>query len=64
MPVDSKGFVDAEFIKDRSRPPEGATILFALTAGDMAERKKAEQREQRRQMLEKMAAKRKLEVFF
>ena len=64
MPVNSLGYVDYDFIKERSRPPEGATILFALSGGDMAERKRAEQREQRRQMLEKMAAKRKVEVFF
>lgn len=64
MPVDASGFVDPNFVSGRCRPPEGATILFALSSGDMAERKKAEQREQRRQMLEKIAAKKKLEVFF
>lgn len=64
MPLDSQGYVDADFIAERSCPAEGASILLALTNGDMAKRKKEEQRENRRQMLEKLAAKRKVEVFF
>lgn len=64
MPLDSAGYVDMDFIAQRSAPAEGASIIFALERGDMMERKRQEQREQRKQMLEKMAAKQRVEVLF
>ena len=64
MPVDKDGYVCSDFIEKRCMSPEGALILFMLKNGDLAERKKKEQRENRRQMLEKMAARQKVEVYF
>ncbi len=64
MPVDKDGYVCSDFIEKRCMSPEGALILFMLNNGDLAERKKKEQRENRRQMLEKMAARQKVEVYF
>lgn len=64
MPVDSMGYVCDDFIQNRSSNPEGAEIIFALERGDMLARKRNEQKEQRRQLLQKMAAKQKVEVYF
>jgi hypothetical protein len=64
MPVDDNGYVSSEFIETRCSPPEGAAIIFALERGDMKERKAQEQREQRKNLLAKIAAKQKVEVFF
>lgn len=64
MPVDESGFVKDEFLLERSRPPEGASILFALEHGDLKERRRREQKEQRMLLLQKMAAKNQVEVFF
>ena len=64
MPVDDEGYVRDEFIAERSRSPKGASILFALSRGNMVERKKQEERERRRQLVQKMAAKQKVEVYF
>ena len=64
MPVDEDGYVSDEFIAARCKSPKGASILFALARGNMVERKKKEERERRRQLVQKMAAKQKIEVYF
>lgn len=64
MPVDDDGYVSTEFIEGRSLPPEGAAIIFALERGDMAARERQKQRETRLQLVQKMQAKQKVEVWF
>ncbi|WP_405325941.1 hypothetical protein [Fibrobacter sp.] len=64
MPVDDDGYVSTQFIEGRSLPPEGAAIIFALERGDMAARERQKQRETRLQLVQKMQAKQKVEVWF
>ena len=64
FPVDQDGYVNDQFLADRCSAPGGASILFALSSGDLAEREKRARRENRLQLAEKMAAKKKLEVYF
>jgi hypothetical protein len=64
MPVDDDGYVCSDFIEQRCQSPEGASIIFALERGDLAKRERQKQQEMRRQLVQKMAAKNKVEVFF
>ena len=64
MPLDKYGFVDREFIEARSRPAEGAEILFSLQYGDMKRRDYLERRANRQMLREKMKANNVLGIHF
>ncbi len=64
MPLDTDGYVWSEFIENRCQSPDGASIIFALERGDMEKRERQKQREIRMQLVQKMAAKNKIEVLF
>ena len=64
MPLDKYGFVEREFIEARSRPAEGAEILFSLQYGDMKRRDYLERRANRQMLREKMKANNVLGIHF
>lgn len=64
MPLDDKGYVSADFIEGRSRPPEGADILFALSHGDIKKKEMAAKKAARQMFREKLAASKRLGVYF
>lgn len=64
MPLDQRGFVRSDYIEDRSMPPEGADILFALEHGDLKKRENAEKKATRQLFREKLAASKRLGVYF
>jgi hypothetical protein len=64
IPLDKNGFVDSVFLETRSRPAEGANILFSLQYGDMKRRDQLERRASRQLLREKMKAKNVLGIHF
>jgi hypothetical protein len=64
MPLNQQGFVDPEFIMERSRPAKGAEILFALQYGDIKRKERAERKATRELLRAQMQSKNRGGVFF
>lgn len=64
FPVGQSGYVDQDFIESRSRPAEGADILFSLQYGDMKRKDQLERRANRQMLREKMKSKNVLGIHF
>lgn len=64
MPLDNRGYVSQDFVESRSMPPEGADILFALEHGDLKKKEAAEKKATRQLFREKLAASKRLGVYF